>query len=437
MTRRSREGRLRLPCVAHESSQEQGLLARIDLLHAPRVAVWENSVRVIAHAIREQGRKDGDRITSPRSEPVENPSMVDGVDDADDGPLANQVPKLDRKGPRRKTFVPPEEVAEGGVRQKGDISKDKKRPLPSVAAQALRDRAGLKRNAGADAMEGGRSGVHPGSLYWNAAPPKIIYSVYRIPPVTSSGELPCDFPVVELRRYTVKAGERANFVEYFETYFPEAFQQLSVMIFGTFSERGNPERFAWLRGFHDNFHRGYSDSAFYYGPVWREHRGRMNDRLDDSENVIQLTPVDPSRPMPVLPAVDPVFDGRAEPGVVVAIIYPIRTGEEASFLAQSTRVFGPYRRLGLREVAVLRSLEANNTFPQLPIRTDGPFVVWLGVHPTRADFDTHALRDAEATQVPDSASSLLRSVPELVILDPTRRSRLRWRPEWFRAESGA
>jgi hypothetical protein len=240
-----------------------------------------------------------------------------------------------------------------------------------------------------------------------------------------------DFPTIELRRYSVKKGERANFVEYFETYFPEAFEQLSVMIFGTFLERENPERFAWLRGFHDNFHRGTSNSSFYYGPVWREHRNQMNDRLEDSDNVIQLTPVDPLRPVPVLPAVDPVVDRNNEPGVVVAIVYPIRPGEESSFLARSGPVFEPYLRMGLREVTVLRSLEATNTFPQLPIRTDGPFVVWLGIAPARAEFDRGAAHITDATRPSESVDAALRSAPEVVILDPTRRSRLRWRPEWF------
>jgi hypothetical protein len=256
-------------------------------------------------------------------------------------------------------------------------------------------------------------------------------------PMTESVDHLRDFPIVELRRYTLKTGERANFVEYFETYFPEAFQQLSVIVFGTFLERQNPERFAWLRGFHDNFHRGVSNSAFYYGPVWREHRNRMNDRLDDSDNVIQLTPVDPSRPLPVLPAVDPVLDVRADPGVLVAMIYPIRPGEESAFLALSGSVFEPFRRAGLREVTVLRSLTANNPFPQLPTRTDGPFVVWLGVASSRAEFDSGLLREVETIRAPESAGVALQSAPELVILDPTRRSRLRWRPEWFGGESRA
>jgi hypothetical protein len=72
-------------------------------------------------------------------------------------------------------------------------------------------------------------------------------------------------------------------------------------------------------------------------------------------------------------------------------------------------------------------LDVKNNYPQLPFRTDGPFLVWLGI-----------LRDDQALQgfipVADrsltslTATGLLRSAPELVVLDPTPRSRLRWLP---------
>ena len=37
---------------------------------------------------------------------------------------------------------------------------------------------------------------------------------------------------------------------------------------------------------------------------------------------------------------------------------------------------------------------------------------------------------AESSVQPLSATGLLRSAPEWVVPDPTRRSRLRWLPEW-------
>src|SRR5262245_33537596 len=58
-----------------------------------------------------------------------------------------------------------------------------------------------------------------------------------------------DFQVIEFRRYTVKEGEREHFAEYFESYFPEAFQQMGAIAFGQFFERKNPVGFTWMRGF--------------------------------------------------------------------------------------------------------------------------------------------------------------------------------------------
>jgi hypothetical protein len=48
-----------------------------------------------------------------------------------------------------------------------------------------------------------------------------------------------DFQVIEFRRYIVKEGEREHFAEYFESYFPEAFQQLGAIAFGQFFESKN------------------------------------------------------------------------------------------------------------------------------------------------------------------------------------------------------
>ena len=81
-----------------------------------------------------------------------------------------------------------------------------------------------------------------------------------------------EFQVVELRRYVVKAGEREHFVRYFDTYFPEAFEQLGAIVFGEFYDRSDATHFTGLRGFKDMSARPIVEAAFYYGPVWREHR---------------------------------------------------------------------------------------------------------------------------------------------------------------------
>jgi DNA-binding SARP family transcriptional activator len=67
-----------------------------------------------------------------------------------------------------------------------------------------------------------------------------------------------------------------------------------------------------------------------------------------------------------------------------------------------------------------------NNYPQLPVRSDGPFLVWLGVLPNDQAFETQFAPVAEQAQQKLFATGLLRNTAELVVLHPTHRSRLRW-----------
>lgn len=203
--------------------------------------------------------------------------------------------------------------------------------------------------------------------------------------------LSTSFNVVELRRYTIRPGEREHFAEYFDAYFPEAFQQLGAIAFGQFFERDQPSRFTWLRGFRDMDARAVVNAAFYYGPVWKEHRGTVNPLMIDSDDVLLLRPL---RPVAVLPAADPVRE-REPRGVVVMHIFP---GVDPATVESA---YAEYECAGL-----LVTLDAPNNFPQLPVRTDGPWVVWLGIFDDARDF------------APIAGG-------EVVVLAPTRRSRLR------------
>lgn len=237
-----------------------------------------------------------------------------------------------------------------------------------------------------------------------------------------------DFPVVEFRRYAIKDGERERFAHYFECYFPEAFQQLGAIAFGQFLERRNATWFSWLRGFRDIDARATVNSAFYYGPLWKEHRSRMNDLLLDSDNVLLLRPLEPARGIPVLPAVDVVREADAARGVVVAQIFAVAAGSVDDFAREAEETFASYRNVGVREAGVLVTLDVPNNFPQLPFRTDGPYLVWLGMI---ADDETLEVRFkplAERSAQSLSTSGLLRGTSELVLLDPTSRSRLRCLP---------
>jgi hypothetical protein len=238
-----------------------------------------------------------------------------------------------------------------------------------------------------------------------------------------------DYQVVEFRRYVTADGELAHFVRYFDAYFPEAFEQLGAMVFGQFTERGHPNRFTWLRGFHDIHARPIVNAAFYYGPLWREHRIKVNAILPDSDNVMLLRPLHPEHGISVLPAVDPVTEERGAQGVVVAQIFAMKKGSEETFAKQAEAAFDAYRIEGVHPAGVLVSLDVPNNFPQLPIRADGPFLVWLGVVRDNATLDRQLAPRLAAVEQSLGGSGLLRGTPERVVMDPTPRSRLRWLPD--------
>jgi hypothetical protein len=117
-----------------------------------------------------------------------------------------------------------------------------------------------------------------------------------------------DFQAVEFRRYTIKDGECEHFAKYFESYFPEAMEQTGAIAAGSFFERKRQNSFTWIRSFHTIEARAAANAAFYYGPVWREHRTTLNDLMTDSDNVMLLRPLAPEQGVTILPAVDPVTE---------------------------------------------------------------------------------------------------------------------------------
>jgi hypothetical protein len=237
-----------------------------------------------------------------------------------------------------------------------------------------------------------------------------------------------DFQVIELRRYTIKKGEREHFAQYFDTYFPEVLEQLGTIIFGEFFERKNPSAFTWIRGFHSMDDRAIANAVFYYGPVWKEHKSTMNNLLIDSDNVLLLRPLTPERGLIILPAVDPITEVNDARGIAVAQIFAVQANSVEEFAKEAEATFASYRAAGVREAGVLVTLDVPNNYPQLPIRTDGPYLVWLGILKDNQMLKNEFTPLAERSLPALSATGLIRGTPELVVLDPTHRSRLRWFP---------
>lgn len=238
-----------------------------------------------------------------------------------------------------------------------------------------------------------------------------------------------EFTVIEFRRYTIRDGERENFAKYFDAYFPEAMQQLGAIAAGQFFERANPSRFTWIRGFRSMDERAKANANLYYGPVWKEHRDLMNGLMTEFDNVLLMQPVEPGDGIAVLRPVDAVKEVGGMKGAAVAHIFPIKPGSLKEFMRHADGDFAAYGSEAVRETGRFITSDVPNNFPQHPVRTDGPFVVWFGI--ARDDSTIEQLRGAaERAAKSLENTNLLRGTPELVILDPTSRSRMRWLPEW-------
>jgi hypothetical protein len=235
------------------------------------------------------------------------------------------------------------------------------------------------------------------------------------------------YDVVELRRYPVTPGKRTEFAKYYEDWFPAAFEQLGIMVFGEFFEQGAHYNFTWIRGFNTIQDHAIANAQFYYGPVWREHEALINSLLPGvDDNVLELHALNSQTEVPVLPAVDPVAEPKGAQGVIVAEIYAVKKGNMRPFSERALQAFSRYHVSGVRSAGVLVTLNKPNNFPLLPFRTDGPYLVAL-----------HILRDESVlrqtfdpllaqTKRELTASGMLRRAPEVLVLHPAPRSRLRW-----------
>ena len=246
------------------------------------------------------------------------------------------------------------------------------------------------------------------------------------PDFRSIGHLP-DFRVVELRRYTTSHGGRARFASYFDSYFPEAFEQLGAMVFGQFLPREQADRFVWLRGFPDMETRAAALQAFYTSAVWRQHRDAANATMIDSDDVLLLEPATRNTRNAPVPDRGPKSAGARRHLVVITIWYLRATALETfpEFFATTLRT--PLMEAGAAILGEYVTSKQPNSFPGLPIREGERAFVTLARFESQRDheaFQAKLAADPRWQQTAPELAARLEKPVQTLRLAPTSRSRL-------------
>jgi NIPSNAP len=239
------------------------------------------------------------------------------------------------------------------------------------------------------------------------------------------------YPVVELRQYTLRPGQRDVLIDLFDTELVESQEAVGMPIVGQFRDLDDPDRFVWIRGFPSMPSRARALASFYGGPVWKAHSARANATMIDSDNVLLLRPVTARSGFPV-PAAErlPIGHGRAAPSRILVTPYYRDQPFDRAFADFFDRQARPVLiETGAPPLACLQTEHAANTFPALPVRTGENVFAWLACFPSAAHLDGH-LRQIEHSaswhdRVLPALSAMITGVPQQLRLAPTARSLLR------------
>jgi quinol monooxygenase YgiN len=242
--------------------------------------------------------------------------------------------------------------------------------------------------------------------------------------------MPYDIPqthdtstVIELRQYTLHPGKRDTLIDLFERHFIAGQEASGMRVQGQFRDASDPNRFVWLRGFHDMASRAEALKSFYGGPVWKAHREQANATMVDSDNVLLLKPVDETAGF-ALPGERGA--GSRITSLVVATLYLLQAPVDASFLRFfENRVRPVMAETGAPPIARFQTEYAANNFPALPVRTGEHAFVWFSSFESVAEYEQHLAKLRESSrysQVRRELEKQLESPVQQLKLVPTHNS---------------
>jgi hypothetical protein len=228
-------------------------------------------------------------------------------------------------------------------------------------------------------------------------------------------------PILELRQYTLKDGQRDVLIDLFESEFVESQEAHGYRIVGTFTDLDRPERFVWLRAFKDMQSRAAGLGAFYGGPVWQAHRDAANATMIDSDNVLLLHAPDDGAELDLADRPAKV-DQNAAAGLVVATVNYLNGAPNEAAQVFRTDVAPALERGGIQLLGWFVTESEPNNFPRLPVREGETVLVWFARSADEADL---AARITEMRAAAAPLKRFLAADTETLRLRPTARSLLR------------
>ena len=234
-------------------------------------------------------------------------------------------------------------------------------------------------------------------------------------------------PIVELRMYTLHPGRRDELVRLFEREFIETQEAVGIQVIGQFYDLDDPNRFIWLRGFHDMPARTQALQAFYTGPIWKAHRDAANATMVDSDNVLLLRPPHGSCGFSLSDPRPPLGSRVKQRGFLAATIYYFDAPADSGFIAYFENTIGPVLTdFGASVLAWFVTEDSPNTFPALPVREGEHVFLWFAGFPDPEAYKDHLRKRRTSKlwseEIERFLKQKLQSKPEVLRLAPTPRS---------------
>jgi NIPSNAP len=239
------------------------------------------------------------------------------------------------------------------------------------------------------------------------------------------------WPIVELRQYTLLPGKRDDLIELFEAEFIESQEAVGLKLIGQFRDLDKPDRFVWLRAFKDMASRAEALKRFYDGPVWKSHREAANATMVDSDNVLLLrvSRLDSGFHLEArtrAPKGAPAMHGS----LIIATIYYFAAPIEPDLATFFEATVRPHlEAVGLPVLASFVVTESSpNNFPRLPVRENEHVFVWFTKAADQGDYERQVAQLSSSLEWKTVSTDLQRKLmapPEVLRLEPTARSQLR------------